>query len=149
MVRGRFSNADIREVTELIGMGLEPPLDLSDPPRLRRWLHRADPDRLRSFGRIWMGKARLDQLRWGLGPAPVVDLLLRLRDQLRRRPPLRVEELALNGRDLIALGLKPSPRFGEILDHLMDEVLEDPNLNTRESLLELVELAQSGVEESQ
>jgi len=147
MIRCRYSNAEVREVSELVGIGAEPPLDLSDPPGLRRWLHRADPDRLRSFGRIWLGKARLDQLRWGMDPAPVLDLLRRLRGELLGRPPFRLEELALNGRDLIALGLKPSPRFGEILAHLMDQVLEDPNLNTRGRLLALVELAGFGVEE--
>ena len=148
MIRCRFSNARVREITELIGMGLEPPLDLSDPPGLRRWLHRAGPDRLRSFGRIWLGKARLDRIRWGEDPGPVLDLLRRFRGELLGRPPLRVEELALNGRDLIAWGLEPSPRFGEILDHLMDRVLEDPSLNTRDRLMELVKLAGFGPEES-
>ncbi len=52
----------------------------------------------------------------------------------------------MNGRDLIAMGLKPCPRFGEILDHLMDQVLEDPALNTRDRLLELVEKAGFGLE---
>jgi len=148
MIRCRYSNAQVREVTELIGMGLEPPLDLSDPPGFRRWLHRADPDRLRSFGRIWLGKARLDQLRWGVDPVSVLDLLRSLRGEILDRAPLRVEELALNGRGLIAMGLKPSPRFGEILDYLMDQVLEDPSLNTGDRLMELVELAGFRPEES-
>ncbi len=33
MIRFRYSNADIREVTELVGMGLEPPMDLAEPSR--------------------------------------------------------------------------------------------------------------------
>jgi tRNA nucleotidyltransferase (CCA-adding enzyme) len=52
---------------------------------------------------------------------------------------LRTEDLAVDGRDLIALGLKPGPRFGRILDALMERVLEDPGLNRRASLLALVE----------
>jgi len=139
MIRSRFSRADVDEVTELLKMGLEPPLDLSAASELRRWLHRAGPDRLPGFGRIWLGKGRLDHLRWGVDPAPVLDLLLRLREELGGHPPLRVEELALNGRDLIGLGQKPGPRFGEILDHLMAHVLDDPELNTRERLIEIVE----------
>jgi len=147
MIRYRFSNADIRDVTDLMGIGLEAPLGLLDPPGLRRWLHKANPERLRSFGRIWLAKARLDQSHQGLDPAPVLDLLLRLRGELQAYPPLRVEELAVNGRDLIAMGLKPSPRFGEILDHIMLQVLEDPTLNTRERLLDLVASAEHGLEE--
>ena len=48
---------------------------------------------------------------------------------------LAVEDLAINGRVLIALGLKPGPNFGGILNRLMDQVLEDPTLNTREQLI--------------
>ena len=57
---------------------------------------------------------------------------------VREGPPLRLEDLAVDGRDLIGLGLKPGPRFGQILQRLMDEVLKDPELNTREQLLELL-----------
>ncbi len=90
----------------------------------------------------------MDQLRWGVDPGPVLDLLRRLRGEILGRAPLRVEELALSGRDLIALGLEPSPQFGEILDELMGRVLEDPSLNTRDRLMELVELAGVRPEES-
>jgi tRNA nucleotidyltransferase (CCA-adding enzyme) len=147
LIRGRYSNQEIREVTELVGMGLEPPLNLSSPPLRRRWLHRSDPDRLRSFGRIWLAKARLDHRVRGKDPAPVEELLKALRRERVSGSPLRVRELALDGRDLIAMGLKPGPRFGEILDSLMDRVLEDPSLNTKTKLHELVRGAHPGKEE--
>ncbi|MBT8398069.1 MAG: CCA tRNA nucleotidyltransferase, partial [Gemmatimonadetes bacterium] len=41
LIRGRYSNQEIREVSEIIGIGLEPPLDLPDAPALRGWLNRA------------------------------------------------------------------------------------------------------------
>jgi tRNA nucleotidyltransferase (CCA-adding enzyme) len=47
-----------------------------------------------------------------------------------------VEELALDGRGLIALGLEPGPEFGRILDDLLDWVLEDPSRNGRAALSE-------------
>jgi hypothetical protein len=142
LIRGRYSNQEVRQVTELIGAGLEPPLSLADPPSFRRWLHRTDPRHLPSFGRIWLAKARLDHLRWKTDPAPVLLLLRRLRAVVRSRPPLRLEDLSVGGRDLISLGLNPGPRFGEILDHLMDRVLEDPGLNDRPTLSRL--LAEAG-----
>ena len=146
MIRYRFSNAEIREVTELMETGLEPPLDLHDPAGLRRWLHQADPGLLTSFGRIWLGKARLDQLHGDRNPGPVLDLLRRLRSVVRGRPPLTVGDLALTGRDLISLGMKPSPRFGEILDRLLEMVLDEPGLNTRERLVTLVQTGELGGE---
>lgn len=146
MLRYRFSNAEIREVTELMETGLEPPLGIHDAPGLRRWLHRADAAKLTSFGRVWLGKARLDHLHGGMDPGPAIDLLRRLRRVVRERPPLTVEELALNGRDLISMGMKPGPRFGEVLGRLMDRVLDDPGLNTRERLTSLVEVGELGRE---
>jgi tRNA nucleotidyltransferase (CCA-adding enzyme) len=81
----------------------------------------------------------LDALRWEQDPEPVLNLIRRIRREVQGGAPLRVQDLALDGRDLIALGLKPSPRFGVILEGLMLRVLEDPSLNRRDRLLTLVE----------
>lgn len=144
MIRYRFSNAETEEVTELLKMGLEPPLGLHGPAGLRSWLHRSGPSRLRSFGRLWLSKARLDSLRWGIDPGPVIDLLSRLRTELRGQPPLALEDLALNGNDLIAMGEKPGPRFSQILGGLMERVLQDPSLNTKARLQEILEMEGEG-----
>jgi hypothetical protein len=49
---------------------------------------------------------------------------------------LSLNDLAINGRDLTnELGLSPGPKFGVILRELLEEVVEDPSLNTRERLL--------------
>jgi tRNA nucleotidyltransferase (CCA-adding enzyme) len=146
MIRLRFSNAETRDLTELIRMGPEAPVELTASPDLRSWLHRADPDRVPNLARIWLGKARLDAARWNRDPGPTTELIRRLRRELRTRPPLRMEELALDGRDLIAMGLRPGPRFGEILDALLERVLEDPSLNQRERLMALVEEELAGEE---
>ncbi|MGN0168062.1 MAG: CCA tRNA nucleotidyltransferase [Acetatifactor sp.] len=46
-----------------------------------------------------------------------------------------LRELAVTGSDLIAAGRKPGKEIGEILQMLLEKVLEDPCLNTRELLL--------------
>lgn len=59
----------------------------------------------------------------------------RLRAVLRARPPLSAAELALDGEAVMAaLGTGPGPRVGGALRHLLESVLEDPALNTRERL---------------
>ncbi|MCM1105513.1 MAG: HD domain-containing protein [Blautia sp.] len=50
---------------------------------------------------------------------------------------LKKSELAVNGRDLMAIGIAPGPGLGEVLDKLFSQVLDDPALNTREKLLAL------------
>lgn len=60
-------------------------------------------------------------------------------EEIRKGPEVSpLKSLAVNGNDLLALGLKPGPRIGEILRALHERVLDDPALNTKESLLELV-----------
>jgi tRNA nucleotidyltransferase (CCA-adding enzyme) len=139
MFRLRFSRAEIDEVTGLIHAGLDPPPEMEDGQALRRWLHRATPPRAPAVFRVWLAKARLDAVRGERGPEPVLSLIRRLRDEMRRRPPLTLDELAFSGRDLIGMGLKPGPYFGEILSLLLDRVLEEPKMNEEARLRELVE----------
>ena len=47
----------------------------------------------------------------------------------------RIADLAIGGKDLIELGLKPGPLFGEILEHLKDRILDDPSRNNRDWLI--------------
>ena len=60
------------------------------------------------------------------------------RDILAKSECLTVKDLALNGTDLLALGWKRGPELGAVLAGLLDRVLEDPSLNTRERLLALL-----------
>lgn len=48
---------------------------------------------------------------------------------------LTLKELDLNGRDLIADGMEPGSRLGEVLERLLQDVLEYPEHNQREYLL--------------
>lgn len=52
---------------------------------------------------------------------------------------VKKKDLAINGRDLIAIGMKPGRQLGEVLDHLFEKVLDQPELNTREQLLSMAE----------
>jgi tRNA nucleotidyltransferase (CCA-adding enzyme) len=57
---------------------------------------------------------------------------------VRERPPLGVGELAIGGAELRELGLPPGPLYGEILSELLERVTDEPALNQREALMELV-----------
>lgn len=49
-----------------------------------------------------------------------------------------LKELDINGKDLIAAGLKPGKEMGEILNRLLEEVIENPEINKKEMLLTMV-----------
>jgi tRNA nucleotidyltransferase (CCA-adding enzyme) len=67
------------------------------------------------------------------------ELRARVEAVLAAEEALSVRDLAIDGQDVMrALNLNPGPRVGEILEHLLEEVLENPALNRREALLERV-----------
>ena len=49
---------------------------------------------------------------------------------------LSLKQMNLSGKDLIGDGMKPGPELGEVLEKLLMEVLDQPEKNTREYLLE-------------
>ena len=53
---------------------------------------------------------------------------------LEEKDCLKLKDLALDGKDLIALGMKPGKELGETLQTLFEYVLENPAKNTREDL---------------
>jgi hypothetical protein len=119
--RLKSSNVDIDRA---LGMerGPEEPVGI-DEPSVRRWLSvvGSSADDLSS---LWF-------LRRGKEPSwlPVV------REIRRRGDPLTRSDLAITGTDLQSLGVS-GPRIGKTLAALLDQVMDQPSLNTREQLLE-------------
>lgn len=48
-----------------------------------------------------------------------------------------IKDLKVDGRDLIALGMKPGPALGQCLAYLLEIVLDDPDQNEKTKLLDL------------
>ncbi len=69
--------------------------------------------------------------------AKVVHIEKLYREILARRDAVTVKDLAISGNDLIAEGMPPGRQIGETLSALLERVLDDPSLNTKEILLKL------------
>ena len=52
--------------------------------------------------------------------------------------PRTVSDLAIDGNDLLEIGIEPGPELGSLLGSLRDQVIVDPQLNTKEQLLNRV-----------
>ncbi len=64
------------------------------------------------------------------------ELERRIQSVLTERTALTTRDLAINGKDLMSeLNLTPGPQIGTILGELLETVLDDPTMNTREKLL--------------
>ena len=55
---------------------------------------------------------------------------------LRAQSCLTLKELAVKGSDLMEAGIQPGREMGEALEYLLELVLEHPEYNTKEILLE-------------
>ena len=65
-------------------------------------------------------------------------LIRKYRDEiLKEKNALTIKELDINGKDLMDAGYPKGPIVGEILRFLLDRVLEEPELNEKEKLLNL------------
>jgi len=106
---------------------------------LRRLIRRVGP---RNIGLLLVLR-RADLLAHGLPN----ELKLNLLDELEKRVGEIIKRpLALNSRDLAVdgrkvmdlLGLEEGPEVGRVLDHLIERVMDEPELNTIEGLTALL-----------
>ena len=72
-------------------------------------------------------------------PSPhlLFPLIKRVEKALAESSALSLKDLEISGNDLIASGIPPGKYMGIILKELLEAVVEDPALNTREKLLEI------------
>lgn len=110
----------------------------SSPKGARKFLHKVGDENADDL----MTLRWADQRGKGQGPEELaarthVDEQRGLVEQVRSaQDPTSQSALAINGNDLIALGVKPGPAIGSILRNLTNDVIEDPSLNQPESLIE-------------
>ena len=121
--RLKFSNDECAVAAVLVGAAAAPLAAEWTDGEIRRLL--ADITRQHAAATVALWRA--DQ---------ATDLADRAAVILERRDPLAVAELAVTGRDLlVALDMLPGPALGRLLAVLLDRVLIDPALNTRDQLI--------------
>ena len=91
---------------------------------------------------------RCDKLGLGRGPMPDAPLSIAFRraealmdEQLAARPVLSVKDLAVNGHDLIGLGIEQGPEIGALLQQMLLKVVDGELPNNRAALLGFAQTA--------
>ena len=138
LLRLRYPNALRKRVVRIVRRHMFQP-GKGDARRARRFLRR-NGDQL-AFDLIDHKHADLLGKRGSDGePPPLeeIERLARFREVVEQElsSPHRLRDLAIDGSDLIELGFRPGPQLGRILHELLDAVVDDPALNTRDQLLE-------------
>jgi tRNA nucleotidyltransferase (CCA-adding enzyme) len=147
LVRLRYSNAERKWITRMIRHRDLPLAAEPSAAELRRWLRQIGPDLLGDLCAI--ERADLHAHARLLGDrseqhadndrklAKLFELEQRARAELARQPALSLSELAIDGRQLIEqAGYRPGREIGTVLEALLEQVIDDPSLNSLEQLLE-------------
>jgi len=82
---------------------------------------------------------RADVVAQGMGGTTedVDEFEQAIRDELEKQPPFGLQDLAVNGEDIMKMfELSESPLIGDVLDYLMEKVLDIPEDNNRDKLME-------------
>jgi tRNA nucleotidyltransferase (CCA-adding enzyme) len=137
LLRLRYPNALRQRVVRIARRHMFQP-GKGDERRARRFLRR-NGDEL-AFELIDHKRADLLGKRGSDGEPPPLeelDRLARFREvvEQERSSPHRLRDLAIDGNDLMELGFRPGPRLGRVLNDLLDAVVDEPGLNTRDELL--------------
>jgi tRNA nucleotidyltransferase (CCA-adding enzyme) len=133
----KYPNARIKRIGELIRYHMFPAF--STGKGARKFLNRVgdhadDLLRLRHADMYGKGTDEFQDTK-----TPIHDMSNLVEQARSANAPVALSGLAVNGRDIIGMGIKPGPQVGQILNNLMQAVIENPELNTRESLLALAQ----------
>lgn len=132
LLRLRSSNTLRERVVLLIEQHMTP----FEPDKriLRRWLGKYGDDAVVQM----LALQRADFCSKGVegSGASVFEQVEQLLTQIRQEGAcLTVKDLAINGHDLLALGVEPGPRIGECMTFLLQLVQDELLSNTREDLM--------------
>lgn len=137
LARLRFSNDERERVVALVRHHLICYDDSWSDAAVRRWIRRVSPELLADLYEL----NRADVLGKGRDASEDLDRLAALKQRVAELmaagAAMSARDLAINGHDLMeVVGMKPGPGLGKVLAALLDEVIENPELNQREPLLE-------------
>ncbi|MCP4632694.1 MAG: CCA tRNA nucleotidyltransferase [candidate division Zixibacteria bacterium] len=102
---------------------------------LRRLIRNVGKERI--FDLLDLRRADIVGQGRGLEPRQVDKFERRIREELERQPPFTVNELDINGHEIMReFKIKEGPLIGKTLNFLLEVVLDNPEENKKEILLE-------------
>ncbi len=102
---------------------------------MRRLIRRVGTELI--FDLLDLRRADVEAQGMGGSTDDVDEFERRIRDEIDKKPPFGINDLAINGDDIMkSFEIPQSPVVGEVLNYLMEKVLDEPKDNLREKLIE-------------
>ncbi|MCK5312237.1 MAG: CCA tRNA nucleotidyltransferase [Desulfobacteraceae bacterium] len=139
----RFSKNEIDYIVSVTKVHMRPLKDDTTPKAVRKilkYLHQQDVD-FHDFLRMRIADRKANLLKQ---PYTFFEIKTRLEKILTELSPdknraFTINDLAISGKEIMKIrNIKQSPEVGEILNHLLEKVIEAPELNNKASLEQLI-----------
>ena len=142
LVRLKFSNAQIDAVCHLIKEHMFNYESSWSDAAVRRFVQRVGAQNIDALFDLRLADIYgMKRVEVRLHDTAVCGKLLELRERvdaaLSQKSAMGLKDLAVNGGDLIALGIPAGKKMGLILKELFEAVTDDPGMNNRDALLGL------------
>ena len=141
MTRLKFSNDMISNVCHLVKEHMFHYESNWSEAAVRRFIIRVKPEcmedlyDLKLADMYGMYNEKVD-VRYSESVKLLLELKARVEKELSKKTALSLKSLAVNGRDLMQLGIPAGKELGRILNELLECVIEDPAMNNKEMLIE-------------
>ncbi len=137
MKRLKFSNEDIERACNLSINHMFHYKDEWTDGAVRRFMRKVGVENIDELFRLRMADRQGNGSREGL-PAPILKLQERIKKIITEENAITVRDLNINGNILMEqFKLKPGPVIGRILNELLEIILDEPDKNNQEILLEM------------
>lgn len=90
------------------------------------------------FNLLELQKADLIGSKEDYNISPIIEREKKIIQIINSKEVYEQKQLTIDGKDVIELGYKQGRIIGEILEYLLEQVLENPELNSREELIKIV-----------
>lgn len=135
MTRLKYSNKEIEYISELVYYHMTRYEKLRTPS-VKKFINKVGVDKLDDLFKLFIAD------RLGSNPPYEFDDIYKLKFECERvlseKQPLSVKDLDINGYDLMKIGIPQGKQIGVMLNLLLEKVLENPELNQKDILLEIV-----------
>lgn len=142
LIRLKFSNDMIKNVCHLVNEHMFHYEKNWTNAAVRRFIIRVKPEnledlfdlRLSDMYGMWNQKV---EIKYSASVDLLLELKERIQNELEKQNALSLKNLKVNGNDLIEQNIASGKKIGEVLNHLLECVIEDPELNDKEKLLKI------------
>lgn len=134
--RLRYDNATIKKVLIIITEHMSAYNNMKNKT-LKKFINRVGVENLEDLFELQIADSKGHKK--DADYSPILKRREDVKKILENGEPFTVSQLKITGDDLIKLGYKPGKEIGFVLKELLEKVMERPELNTRDRLLDITE----------